>query len=928
MSGLLIAGTTSDAGKSLVTAAACRLLARNGVRVAPFKSQNMSNNSMVCADGAEIGRAQWLQAVAAGVQPEAAMNPVLLKPGSDRRSHIVLLGQPAGTLEAGEFATGRRHLAAAAFDAYRDLAARFDVVVAEGAGSPAEVNLRGGDYVNMGLAREFGLPVVVVGDIDRGGVLAAMYGTLALLSPEDQALIRGWVVNKFRGSLSLLEPGLRTLEERTGRPVLGVLPWLTDVWLDSEDALAIGGFTPGAGAALRVAAVRFPRISNATDIDALAAEPGVEVAFTDRAAEIADADLVVLPGSRATMSDLAWLRSRGLDAVVAGRVAAGRPVLGICGGNQMLAQVISDPHGVEAGGTVPGLGLLPTQVEFGVDKLLGRPTGSWRGQAVTAYEIHHGVTTLVPGAEAESFLDGYAAGPVCTGPVCTGPVWGTTWHGAFENDGFRREFLALVASVSGSAWTPEPDAPAYADRREAMLDRLADALDEAVGVDALLSLTGGPDATRPTGAALSARPTGAVSGAPLSVASAGRVTVVGLGADGYDGLAPASRAAVDAAGVVIGGKRQLDLLPESVRAERVAWPSPLRPAVRPMVDEHRSRGLVVLASGDPMQHGIGRALVEELGASAVNVLSHPSSVSLACARLGWPVEGTPVVSTLTAPVASVLRLVGEGMRFLVLSRDATTPQEVADLLCAQGFGDSALTVLGDLGALTESRFDATAAELAERHAVRASGTSTQVPALNVLAVSCIGPAALGETPGLPDDAYDSDGQLTKREVRAVTLAHLAPRPGELLWDVGGGSGSIAIEWLRAHPACRAVTVEQDETRASRIKGNAARLGVPTLEVVTGRAPEALGGLPAPDAVFVGGGLTAAGVFEACWAALKPGGRLVANAVTLESQALVARLRAEHGGELVKFDVARATAVGGFTGWRPAMPVVTWVVEKR
>jgi adenosylcobyric acid synthase len=479
--GLLVAGTTSDAGKSLVTAGICRLLARQGVRVAPYKAQNMSNNSMVCADGAEIGRAQWLQAVAAGVEPEAAMNPVLLKPGSDRRSHVVLMGHPAGALEAGEFATGRRHLAETAFAAYRSLAERYDVVVAEGAGSPAEVNLRAGDYVNMGLAREMGLPVLVVGDIDRGGVLAAMYGTLALLEPEDQALLRGWVVNKFRGDLDLLRPGLRTLEERTGRPVLGVLPWLYDVWLDSEDTLAVGGWSREPGS-LRVAAVRFPRVSNATDLDALAAEPGVEVVFTARAADLADADLVVLPGSRATMADLAWLRSSGLDAAITSRAASGRPVLGICGGHQMLATSLHDPEGVEGGGSVAGLGLLPTSVAFSPAKALGRPTGEWRGHRVTAYEIHHGAATLRAGAVAEPFLDGWRRGP----------VWGTTWHGAFESDGFRRAFLADVAARSGSGWAPDPAAPPYAARREAMLDRLADALDEAVGVDSLLEVIGPP----------------------------------------------------------------------------------------------------------------------------------------------------------------------------------------------------------------------------------------------------------------------------------------------------------------------------------------------------------------------------------------------------------------------------------------------------
>ena len=334
--GLLVAGTTSDAGKSLVTAGLCRWLARRGVSVAPFKAQNMSNNSMVCADGSEIGRAQWVQAVACGVAPEAAMNPVLLKPGSDLRSHVVLMGQSWGELDAGEWATGRKVLAQTAFEAFRDLSSRFDVVIAEGAGSPAEINLREGDFVNMGLARAVDLPVVVVGDIDRGGVLAAMYGTLALLDEADKAHIRGWIVNKFRGDLSLLEPGLRMLEERTGRPVLGTLPFLYDVWLDGEDALAISGWSggssevsgaegpsvvSGSGATLSVAVVRFPRVSNATDVDALAAEPGVDVRVTADPDVVARAGLVVLPGSRATSADLEWMRFPGLGP---GSAAAGR----------------------------------------------------------------------------------------------------------------------------------------------------------------------------------------------------------------------------------------------------------------------------------------------------------------------------------------------------------------------------------------------------------------------------------------------------------------------------------------------------------------------------------------------------------------------------------------------------------------------------
>ncbi|MDQ7993478.1 MAG: cobyric acid synthase, partial [Propionicimonas sp.] len=333
MTGLLVAGTSSDAGKSLITAGLCRCVRRRGIAVAPFKAQNMSNNSMVCPDGAEIGRAQYLQAIAAGVVPEAAMNPVLLKPGTDRRSFIVLRGEPAGTLEAGEYATGRARLAEAAFASYTELAERFDVVLCEGAGSPAEINLRAGDYVNFGLARRFDLPVVLCGDIDRGGVLAAIYGTWAISDPTDAGLLAGYLINKFRGDQAILEPGLADLTARTGLPCLGVVPWLPEVWLDGEDALAFAKWPrlPGRHGTLRVAAIPFPRISNATDLDALAAEPGIDVFTTTSPAEVADADLVVLPGSRSTLADLAWLRERGLAAAVAARAEAGRPVLGICG---------------------------------------------------------------------------------------------------------------------------------------------------------------------------------------------------------------------------------------------------------------------------------------------------------------------------------------------------------------------------------------------------------------------------------------------------------------------------------------------------------------------------------------------------------------------------------------------------------------------
>ncbi len=375
---LLVAGTTSDAGKSVVTAGLCRWLVRQGIRVAPFKAQNMSLNSFVTADGAEIGRAQAMQAAAAGIEPDARMNPVLLKPGSDRRSQVVVLGRPAGEVDAVEYREHAARLLHVALDSLAQLRREYDVVICEGAGSPAEINLRPTDIANMGLARAADLPVIVVGDIDRGGVFAALHGTVALLEPADQALVAGFVINKFRGAPELLEPGVRMLRELTGRDAFGVIPWTDGLWLDAEDSLALDAGRPSAAGppfgadVLRVSVVRLPRISNFTDIDALAAEGGVLVRFAAGPAELADADLVVLPGSRATVADLAWLRDRGIAEVIAARAAKGLPVLGICGGYQMLGREIDDQ--VESGaGRVEGLGLLPSRVKFGTKKQLGRP---------------------------------------------------------------------------------------------------------------------------------------------------------------------------------------------------------------------------------------------------------------------------------------------------------------------------------------------------------------------------------------------------------------------------------------------------------------------------------------------------------------------------------------------------------------------------
>ena len=400
--------------------------------------------------------------------------------------------------------------------------------------------------------------------------------------------------------------------------------------------------------------------------------------------------------------------------------------------------------------------------------------------------------------------------------------------------------------------------------------------------------------------------------------SAAVIEVVGIGAAGWDALGAAERALVLGADRVLGGPRHLDLLPDVAGQQRTAWPRDLRGALPGLVAGHEERSVVVLASGDPLLAGVGSTLVDLLGADAVRVHPAVSSVALAAARLGWAAGSYAVVRLRGDDVDLVRRELYPGRRVLVLARDAGTPAEVSALLVEDGYGDSTLTVLGDLGAPEETRAD-----------VVAAAWSGAGPALAVVAVQCAaGSAAMTASlaPGLPDTAYEHDGQLTKRDLRASALAHLQPRPGALLWDVGAGAGSVGVEWMRSHPTCRAVAVEQHEERAARVRRNAARLGVPGLTTVVGSAPDALVGLPAPDAVFVGGGGSAA-VLDAVWAALRPGGRLVVHAVTQETEMLVAARWREHGGSLTRIAVEHLEAIGGFHGWKPARAVVQWGVVR-
>nr|BFE63084.1 cobyric acid synthase [Dactylosporangium thailandense] len=493
--GLLVAGTTSDAGKSLLTAGICRWLHRQGVNVAPFKAQNMSNNSAVAIEpdgtGGEIGRAQALQAVACGLAPSVRFNPVLLKPGSDRRSQVIVLGQAVGHIGAANYAEIKDRLRSTVLETLDDLRRRHDVVICEGAGSPAEINLRAMDLANMGLARAADLPVIVVGDIDRGGVFAALFGTVALLDAEDQALVSGFVINKFRGDAGLLRPGVELLTELTGRPTLGVIPWSNDLWLDAEDSLAYDGRVLGRPAPargtqwLRVAVIRLPRLSNATDAEALACEPGVQVRLTVEAADLADVDLVVVPGSKSTVDDLGWLRERGLADAIVRHAKAGRPVLGICGGFQMLAERIDDE--VESRqGSVAGLGVLPVDIAFAERKTLALPSGTaFEGVPVRGYEIHHGQVTRSDGPPLIRLPDGTGEG------VVAGNVFGTHWHGAFESDGFRRAFLAEAARLAGRHGFEAAPGTSFAALRERTVDVLGDLVEEHLDTDALWRLIEG-----------------------------------------------------------------------------------------------------------------------------------------------------------------------------------------------------------------------------------------------------------------------------------------------------------------------------------------------------------------------------------------------------------------------------------------------------
>jgi adenosylcobyric acid synthase len=495
---LMVMGTGSSVGKSLLTAGLCRLYARRGMRVAPFKAQNMSNNAAVCADGAEIGRAQAVQARACYLEPSADMNPVLLKPEGHTRSQVIVLGKPWDTLSATSFYERKSTLWSVVIGALDNLRATYDLIVIEGAGSPVELNLKESDIVNMAVARHAQSPVVLVGDIDKGGIFAQLLGTLWLLAPEEKALVRGLIVNKFRGDATLFHEGVRILEERGQIPVLGIVPYLSELTIPEEDAVALDAPKQSAAHSHRatnvldIVVVRLPHIANFDDFDDLAREPGVRLRYVQSAAELNMPAAIIVPGTKTTMADLAWLRGCGLDTAIKARAAAGTSIVGICGGFQMLGEMLRDPENVESDvARMPGLGLLPLTTQFARAKITQQVTArvvagiGWletiKDKKLEGYEIHMGrssggpalLCVLSSAPNSQERLDG-AVSP-------DGKIWGCYLHGLFANDAFRAAWLgglAIGRDLSGRA-NSSPNL-------DASLDRLADVLEKTLNIEALI----------------------------------------------------------------------------------------------------------------------------------------------------------------------------------------------------------------------------------------------------------------------------------------------------------------------------------------------------------------------------------------------------------------------------------------------------------
>ena len=485
---IMIQGTMSNAGKSLLAAGLCRVLKQDGYRVAPFKSQNMALNSFITRDGGEMGRAQVVQAQAAGVEPDVRMNPILLKPSSDVGSQVIVNGEVRGNMPAAEYFRHKRALVPDILRAYNSLAEEYDILVIEGAGSPAEINLKADDIVNMGLAELVDAPVLLAGDIDRGGVFAQLYGTVELLEADERARIRGLIINKFRGDVEILRPGLAMLEEKTQLPVLGVVPYLR-VEIEDEDSLSDRLEAKSVVKPLDIAILRLPHVSNFTDFIPLEQHPLLGVRYVSNAHELGAPDLILLPGTKNTVDDLLWLRQCGLEAAVQKLAASGTPVLGVCGGYQMLGETLADPEGTESGRsqTVRGLGLLPIQTVFTDAKHRTQDTATvtappLAGAALTGYQIHTG-RTAVQGVPFCRLADGSDEGCV------QGNVAGTYLHGLFDTGELTEKLVQLLCSRKGISPASAP-LLSMAEYRQQQFDLLADGVRRALDMNALYAAMG------------------------------------------------------------------------------------------------------------------------------------------------------------------------------------------------------------------------------------------------------------------------------------------------------------------------------------------------------------------------------------------------------------------------------------------------------
>ena len=499
---IMIQGTMSNAGKSLLAAGLCRIFKQDGYRVAPFKSQNMALNSYITSEGLEMGRAQVVQAQAAGCEPSVDMNPILLKPSSDVGSQVIVRGVPIGTMPAKEYFKYKKQLIPEIKKAFQHLSEQYDIIVIEGAGSPAEINLKSDDIVNMGMARMAGAPVLLAGDIDRGGVFAQLYGTVALLEPDEQAMVKGLIINKFRGDKTILDPGVEMIEKLCKIPVVGVVPYM-DVDIEDEDSLSSRLLSTGRNNTLKqenessekhveawidIAAIRFPRLSNFTDLNVFDPIPGVSVRYVSRLSELGRPDLIVLPGTKNTIEDLLWMRQNGLEAAVLKAAAAGKVIFGVCGGFQMLGDTLSDPLHVEAGGTIKGMGLLPMDTVFAGEKTRTRAEGAFgktegvlagiEGTRIEGYEIHMGETVRKEETEAFTFIDDQnRADSDKLDGAQKGNVYGTYVHGIFDKEEVAERIVEALAKNKGIAME-QIHGVDYQTFKETQYDILADALRE------------------------------------------------------------------------------------------------------------------------------------------------------------------------------------------------------------------------------------------------------------------------------------------------------------------------------------------------------------------------------------------------------------------------------------------------------------------